>query len=63
MKTYVCRKIYMYNFLTARGFEPFAVQPDKYDCHRLIWLYEDTDKLRDAIEEYYNQPWFKKHAI
>lgn len=52
-KTYVCRKIYLYRLLTERGFEPFKVAPDKWDCKRLVWLYADSPELRAVVEEYY----------
>ena len=53
-KTYVCRKIYLYRFLTKKGFEPFKVDIDKYDCKKHIWLYTDSEELRKAVEEYYS---------
>lgn len=53
-KTYVCRKIFLYNFLTSKGFVPFRVCPDKFDCKKYIWLYTDSPQLRDAVEEYYS---------
>lgn len=53
-KTYVCRKLYLYNLLTTRGFAPYKVAPDKYDCRKRVWLYNETPALRDVVEEYYN---------
>ena len=53
LKTYVCRKIQLYNFLTARGFKPFRVAPDKWDAARLVWLYDATPELAAAVTEYY----------
>lgn len=52
-KTYVCRKILLYNHLTAAGFKPFRVAPDKWDPARLVWLYELTPELEAAVNEYY----------
>ena len=52
-KTYVCRKILLYNYLTAHGFKPFRVAPDKWDASRLVWLYENSPELEAAVEEYY----------
>lgn len=54
MKTYVCRKLFLYNFLTRKGFEPYRVAIDKYDCKKNVWLYDDCKELRVAIEEYYS---------
>lgn len=57
LKTYVCRKLFLYYFLTEKGFEPFKVVPDKYDCKKTIWLYTDSPELRDCVEEFYaNKP-------
>lgn len=54
-KTYVCKKLFLYNLLTSRGFVPFKVAPDKYNCKKTIWLYDETPALRDVVEEYYNR--------
>lgn len=56
-RTYVCRKLFLYFFLTERGFKPFKVAPDKWDCKKSVWLYSDSPELRDVVEEYYaNKP-------
>lgn len=52
-RTYVCRKLFLYNFLTEKGFEPFKVAPDKFDCKKFVWLYTDCPEIREAVEEYY----------
>lgn len=56
-RTYVCRKLWLYEMLTKRGFEPYRVAIDKYDCKKTVWLYDDSDALRDVVEEYYNTPY------
>ncbi len=54
---YVCRKLFMYYFLTEKGFTPLQHRPDKYDCKKLVWIYEDSPEIRDAVEEFYaNKP-------
>ena len=55
MKYYVCRRIRLYSFLSQQGYIPIMVQKDKYDPHRLIWLYEETDELKKAVCLYYEQ--------
>lgn len=52
-KTYVCRKLYLYYYLTQEGFEPKSTRPDKYDCKKIVWLYDDTPALHEAIEAFY----------
>lgn len=54
MKTYVCRKLYLYYYLTQEGFIPKTTRPDKYDCKKLVWLYDDTQDLRSAVERFYS---------
>ena len=57
MKTYVCRKLYLYYYLTEQMFVPYKIAPDKWDCKRLVWLYEDTPEIREAVEKFYsNKP-------
>lgn len=53
-RTYVCRRLRLYNFLTERGFVPYQTAPDKYDCKRIIWLYEDCKEIQNAVKEYYS---------
>ena len=53
-KTYVCRKLFLYNFLTNRGFRPYRTAPDKWDCKKTVWLYDDTPEIRNAVEDYYS---------
>lgn len=53
MKTYVCKRMRMYTFLTKKGFEPYKTCVDKFNCNRLVWLYDDSDELQQAITEYY----------
>jgi hypothetical protein len=53
-KVYVCRKLYLYNFLTNKGFKPFKVCPDKWNCEKLVWLYANSADIQKAVEEYYS---------
>ena len=56
-KTYVCRKLFLYYLLTQRGFKPFRVAPDKYNCKHTIWLYTSSPELEAVVDEYYaNKP-------
>lgn len=55
-RTYVCRKLWLYEMLTKRGFEPYKVAPDKYNCKKLVWLYNDTPELQEVVKEYYAHP-------
>ena len=53
MTTNVCRKLYLYYYLTQQGFQPRSTRPDKFDCKKLVWLYDDTKELRNAVEDFY----------
>lgn len=44
LKTYVCRKLFLYYRLTSKGFVPFKVCPDKYDSEKL-------NSMKTAFEE------------
>lgn len=61
MKTsvYVCRKLWLYELLTQRGFVPYRVGVDKYDTRKTVWLYVDCPELQAVVEEYYSQPYFQ----
>lgn len=52
-RTYVCRKLFLYYLLTERGFEPFRVVPDKFNCRHTVWLYTDSPELQAVVTEYY----------
>lgn len=57
-KTYVCRKLRVHTYLTEHGFKPYRIVPDMRDPNRLVWLYEDNGKVRDAVEDYYHSDTF-----
>lgn len=51
---YVCRRIRLYDFLSKKGYIPVQIRTDKDDPKRNVWIYEDSVKLREDIEEYYS---------
>lgn len=54
VETYVCKKIRLYSFLTEKGFVPYKMVRDNKNPMYLIWLYDDSPKLQQAVTEYYN---------
>lgn len=54
MKYYVCRRIRLLTFLQEKGFQYIMMEKDKYNPNYNIWLFKDSQMLRDAIEEYYS---------
>lgn len=55
MKTYVCKKIKLYEYLTNKGYKPYRVATDIYNAERKVWLYDDSDNLRKDIDNYYKR--------
>lgn len=53
MKTYVCKRIRLFNFLSTKGFYPYKVDKDRRNKKYLVWLYIDTPELSNAVSEYY----------
>ena len=55
MKYYVCRRIRLLTFLQDKGFQYIMMEKDKYNPSYNIWLFKDSQMLRDAVEEYYSK--------
>ena len=53
--TYICRTLTMYFWLTKHGFEPRAVETDRKNYGRIVWLYENSPELRVSLKEYYTK--------
>ncbi len=53
MKYYICRRIKLLTFLQNKGFQYIMHEPDKYNPKYTIWLFEDTEEIRKAVDEYY----------
>lgn len=54
-KTYVCKKMRLMNYLSDKDFYPYRITRDKFNPKYYIWLYTDSEELREAIEDYYSQ--------
>lgn len=52
--TYVCRRPFIYEYLTKKGFIPYKTAIDYYNCKNIVWLYDDSKELREAVEECYS---------
>lgn len=63
MKYYVCKKMRLMIFLQNNGFNFIKTQKDRNNPHYIVWIYEDTPILRDAIEVYYNGEEFINRKI
>lgn len=63
MKYYVCRKMRLMSLLLERGFDVVNARPDRKNPKYMVWIFEDTPKLREAIEDYYNDEKFLNRNI
>ena len=42
MKTYVCKRLRLFNYLTTNGFIPFRQCADFKDNTKYVWLFADS---------------------
>ena len=50
---YVCRKMKLCAFLLKNGFHYKKTRPDRYDTKRIVWLFDYTPELLNAVNTYY----------
>lgn len=48
-KAYLVFELYKANYLISKGFIPFGVRPDKLNPNKIIYLFRDSEKLRECI--------------
>lgn len=51
---YFCKRLRLLIFLEKKGFKYIHVIKDKKNPNYSIWLFEDSEELRKAVEEYYS---------
>ena len=51
------------SLLLERGFDVVNARPDRKNPKYMVWIFEDTPKLREAIEDYYNDEKFLNRNI
>lgn len=56
--TYVCRRLRLASYLKERGFLPYRTQPDYKNPRFNVFLYNKTDALLEAVEDYYHSDEF-----
>lgn len=49
---YTIKAITMYKHLCSRGIFPVKTEPNIYIPKFIVWKYEDTKELRQAMEEF-----------
>ena len=53
MKTYVCKRLRLYNYLSDHGFVFYRACRDKFNPKYTVWLYTWSEELEKAVSEYY----------
>lgn len=52
MRTYVCKRARMCNFLRSKGFQPYKIAPDRDNPMYEVFLFTASPELYDAVMEY-----------
>lgn len=52
---YVCKRLRLCHFLLMKGFNFDSYRPDKYNPKFLVWIFKNSDKLQQAVSEYYER--------
>ncbi len=52
MRTYVCKRARMCNFLRSKGFKPYKLAPDRDNPLYEVFLFTASPELYDAVMEY-----------
>lgn len=60
---YVCRKMRLCSYLLNHGFMYEREDVNINNPTKKVWLFKDNDKLRNAIEDYYNREEFLNRKI
>lgn len=55
MKTFVCKRLRLCNYLMDRGFFPYRVEPDKDNPSYSVYLFEETTALTAAVVRYFSK--------
>lgn len=50
---YYCNRLKLYSFLTSKGFEPKFISHNIRNPKHLVWAFDNSSRLEEAIEEYY----------
>lgn len=49
---YVCKRLRLLEYLRDKGYLPIRHEPDMYNPKYNVWIFENSEGLADAIEEY-----------
>ena len=54
-KCFVCKTPRLCVYLQKKGFNFDSYRPDKYNPKFLVWIFKNSDKLQQAVSEYYKR--------
>lgn len=57
-KVYVCRKIRLCEYLLNHGYRYIREAIDINNPSRKVWLFNNSEELRNTVENYYNRKEF-----
>ena len=49
---YICKRLRLLEHLRMKGFIPYQILPDVRNPKYLVWMFENTPELADAVEEF-----------
>lgn len=52
---YTCKRLRLLEHLVGRGFKPIKTIPDANNTSYNWWLFENTEDLQAAVENYFNK--------
>ena len=52
-KYYYCKRLRQVDFLRKKGIDYINTVPDFNDANRVVFVYENNQKLNDELSEYY----------
>lgn len=50
---YICKRYRLLSFLKSKGFLPETTLPDRDNPRYNVWLYQNSEELEKALEEYF----------
>jgi hypothetical protein len=53
-KNFVCKRIRLYTYLKEQGFKESKVRPDRNNPHYVVWIFENNERLQQAIGKFYS---------
>lgn len=54
-KAYCCKRLKMLEWLVKRGFMPVNKAPDKDNPTYMVWYFDNSSALEEAVNEYYRR--------